>query len=52
MLLSEPATRVSLARRPMAARLVWLSALREPILRCWNAACRHAERADRVVPYY
>jgi len=22
------------------------------ILRGWNSACRQAERADRVVPYY
>ena len=29
------------------------ASLRQPWwLRLWDAACRHAERADRQVPYY
>ena len=31
--------------RPAADRAGWL-------LRCWQAQCRHAARADRFVPYY
>lgn len=34
------------------AQLQWSSAWRAAVLGAWDSACRHAERKDRVVPYY
>lgn len=36
---------VPLGRRLLLSIMRWFK-------RCWKAACRRAQRADRVVPYY
>lgn len=45
-------TQYPLTRSILSVGREYLRPLRDTILRGWGSACRHAERPDRVVPYY
>jgi len=52
MLQSSYSLRHLFDRHSVAVRLVLAPRWTHWLIRCWHAACRRAQRADRRVPYY